>query len=237
MATRPWPSARGRAVLIGSGTAAAAASLTGIATELTVRRSWATFQPGAWAAVLAPLLQHEPAVVLPGSPDGRDLAPRLAALLHRPLYAGAISSRRTVSSSPARAAPRSTRPTPAPSSSPPCSPACAAWPVRPDAARRHAHRRHAHPPAAPTAPRRHRHGRAAARPGHGRPRRGAAHRRRRRRARRRRAHGRSSPPSAAPSAPAWAPPASSPTAAGCPTNARSAPPAWWSTPSSTSRSA
>ena len=28
-------------------------------------------------------------VVLPGSPDGRDLAPRLAAALHRPLFAGA----------------------------------------------------------------------------------------------------------------------------------------------------
>jgi electron transfer flavoprotein alpha subunit len=80
----------GRAVLIGSGTALAAASLTGIATELTVLEVGA-FQPGAWAGVLAPLLQHEPAVVLPGSPDGRDLAPRIAALLHRPLYAGAVS--------------------------------------------------------------------------------------------------------------------------------------------------
>jgi len=80
----------GRAVLIGSGTAAAADELTGIAHTLTVVEM-PTFQPGAWAAVLAPLLQHEPAVVLPGSPDGRDLAPRLAALLHRPLYAGALS--------------------------------------------------------------------------------------------------------------------------------------------------
>ena len=80
----------GRALLAGSGTAAACAALTGIARHLTVVE-FAEFHPGAWAAAIAPLLQHEPAVVLPGSPDGRDLAPRLAALLHRPLYAGAIS--------------------------------------------------------------------------------------------------------------------------------------------------
>ena len=80
----------GRAVLIGSGTADAAAGLLGVATEVTVLEV-GDFQPGAWATTLAPLLHHEPAVVLPGSPDGRDLAPRLAALLHRPLYAGAIS--------------------------------------------------------------------------------------------------------------------------------------------------
>jgi electron transfer flavoprotein alpha subunit len=80
----------GRVVLIGSGTATAAADLAGIATEVTTVEVGA-FQPGAWAATLAPLLLHEPGVVLPGSPDGRDLAPRLASLLHRPLYAGAVS--------------------------------------------------------------------------------------------------------------------------------------------------
>jgi electron transfer flavoprotein alpha subunit len=80
----------GRAVLIGSGTEAAATDLTGVATEVIVLEV-GDFHPGAWATTLAPLLHHEPAVVLPGSPDGRDLAPRLAALLHRPLYAGAIS--------------------------------------------------------------------------------------------------------------------------------------------------
>jgi electron transfer flavoprotein alpha subunit len=80
----------GRAVLIGSGTEAAATDLTGVATEVIVLEV-GDFHPGAWATALAPLLHHEPAVVLPGSPDGRDLAPRLAALLHRPLYAGAIS--------------------------------------------------------------------------------------------------------------------------------------------------
>jgi len=79
----------GRAILVGSGTAAAADALLGIATELTVLEL-PTFQPGAWAADLAEVLVGEPAVVLPGSPDGRDLAPRIAALLHRQLYAGAI---------------------------------------------------------------------------------------------------------------------------------------------------
>lgn len=80
----------GRAVLAGSGTREAAESLTGIATTLTVLEL-GPFHPGAWAAALAPLLHDEPAVVMPGSPDGRDLAPRVAALLHRPLYAGAIA--------------------------------------------------------------------------------------------------------------------------------------------------
>lgn len=80
----------GRAVLVGSGTVAAAADLAGIATEVTTLEL-GDFRPGTWAATLVPVLQHEPAVVLPGSPDGRDLAPRLSALLHRPLYAGCLS--------------------------------------------------------------------------------------------------------------------------------------------------
>lgn len=80
----------GRALLVGRGTAAAAADLAGIATSVGTLEA-GDFQPGAWAAALAPALEHEPVVVLPASPDGRDLAPRLAALLHRPLYAGAMS--------------------------------------------------------------------------------------------------------------------------------------------------
>ena len=39
---------------------------------------------------LAPLVADEDVVVLPASPDGRDLAPRLAHRLRRPLIAGAI---------------------------------------------------------------------------------------------------------------------------------------------------
>ncbi|NMD23271.1 MAG: hypothetical protein GYA65_03705, partial [Actinobacteria bacterium] len=80
----------GRALLAGSGLAEAAAQLTGIATELTLVEL-GDFQPAAWAHGLAPLLAHEPAVLLPASPDGRDLAPRLAGLLHRPLYAAATA--------------------------------------------------------------------------------------------------------------------------------------------------
>lgn len=80
----------GRAVLIGRGCEAAATELTGIAHSVDVIET-GDFRPAAWAASLAPMLEHEPVVVLPASPDGRDLAPRLAALLHRPLYAGAVS--------------------------------------------------------------------------------------------------------------------------------------------------
>ncbi|MCB9393498.1 MAG: electron transfer flavoprotein subunit alpha/FixB family protein [Acidimicrobiaceae bacterium] len=48
------------------------------------------FRPGAWAEVLAHALADEPVVVLPASPDGRDLGPRLAAALDRPFFAGAV---------------------------------------------------------------------------------------------------------------------------------------------------
>jgi electron transfer flavoprotein alpha subunit len=49
------------------------------------------FAPGSWAASLDALLADEAIVVLPASPDGRDLAPRLAHVLGRPLVAGAVS--------------------------------------------------------------------------------------------------------------------------------------------------
>jgi electron transfer flavoprotein alpha subunit len=49
------------------------------------------YAPGSWAASLAAVLADEPIVVLPGSPDGRDLAPRIAHRLDRPLVAGAVS--------------------------------------------------------------------------------------------------------------------------------------------------
>lgn len=80
----------GRAVLIGSGTAAAAAELIGIATEVRTIEAGDP-RPGTWAAQLAAVLGDEPAIVLPASADGRDLAPRLAAALHRPLLANAAA--------------------------------------------------------------------------------------------------------------------------------------------------
>ena len=80
----------GRVLLVGSELAAALTGLAGIATDVTTVEL-ADFLPGAWAGALAPMLVDEPALVLPGSPDGRDLAPRLASLLQRPLFAGATS--------------------------------------------------------------------------------------------------------------------------------------------------
>ena len=84
--------AGGRVVLVGEGAPAAAASLAGVATEV---RAWDTpgFLPAAWARPLAVEVGDEDLVVLPASPDGRDLAPRLAAELARPLLAGAIEVR------------------------------------------------------------------------------------------------------------------------------------------------
>lgn len=80
--------AGGRAVLVGSGVADAAA-LDVPATDVSAAEAGA-FAPGAWAEALAPHLAHEDVVVLPASPDGRDLAPRLAQALDRPLLAGAV---------------------------------------------------------------------------------------------------------------------------------------------------
>jgi electron transfer flavoprotein alpha subunit len=79
--------AGGVAVLAGDGTAAAAAGLP----RDTDVRGWEAgpYAPATWAATLAPVLADVGVIVLPASPDGRDLAPRLAAELGRPLHAGA----------------------------------------------------------------------------------------------------------------------------------------------------
>jgi electron transfer flavoprotein alpha subunit len=79
----------GRALLVGAGAASAAKGLAGLSTEVQV---WETegYRPAAWSAALAPVLAREPVVVLPASADGRDLAPRLAHRLGRPLLAGAM---------------------------------------------------------------------------------------------------------------------------------------------------
>ena len=80
----------GRAVLVGSQASIAAEALHGTATHLTIIER-ETFLPAAIASELAPLLADESIVVLPASPDGRDLAPRLAAVLRRQLHAGATT--------------------------------------------------------------------------------------------------------------------------------------------------
>ena len=79
----------GRALVVGSGAAAAAKELAGLASAV---KAWDTdgFLPGRWATALAPVLAEEPVLILPASPDGRDLAPRLAHALGRPLLAGAV---------------------------------------------------------------------------------------------------------------------------------------------------
>ncbi len=79
----------GNVVLVGSGVADAVDALTGIAVEV-VLIELGDFRPRAWSATLAAALDHEPHLVLAASPDGRDLAPHLAAALGRPLFAGAM---------------------------------------------------------------------------------------------------------------------------------------------------
>jgi electron transfer flavoprotein alpha subunit len=81
--------AGGVALVIGEGTATAAAALRG--TTWPVRcAEVGPYAPARWAGALAPLLAGTSVVVLPASPDGRDLAPRLAVALGRPLLAGAV---------------------------------------------------------------------------------------------------------------------------------------------------
>ena len=77
----------GRVIVVGSGTLAAAQQLSGIDVRAA---EVGAFAPGAWADALAPLVVNARVIVLPASPDGRDLAPRLAHRLARPLLAGAI---------------------------------------------------------------------------------------------------------------------------------------------------
>ena len=83
--------AGGRAIVVGSGAEAAARSLTG-----AVGARWAETGPGlrpaALAAALAPVVAGAALVVLPASPDGRDLAPRLAAATGRPLVARVLEA-------------------------------------------------------------------------------------------------------------------------------------------------
>ncbi|HKS48633.1 MAG TPA: mycofactocin-associated electron transfer flavoprotein alpha subunit [Amycolatopsis sp.] len=80
--------AGGEALLAGSGVKDAAGELAALRTGLLAENG--TFAPGRWAAQLAQVLADRDQIVLPASPDGRDLAPRLAAELGRPLFPGAL---------------------------------------------------------------------------------------------------------------------------------------------------
>ena len=76
----------GRALVIGEQPRVAAGSLRAELSELRVCEA-GPFAPSRWAAGLAPLLAGAGPVVLPGSPDGRDLLGRLAASLGWPAFA------------------------------------------------------------------------------------------------------------------------------------------------------
>ncbi|MCU1595681.1 MAG: Electron transfer flavoprotein alpha subunit [Frankiales bacterium] len=82
--------AGGRVLLLGSGTAEAAA-------ELGAPRAWHAetldAAPGGLSSALVPLLEQVRLLIFPASPDGRDFAPRLAAALSRPLLAYATAVR------------------------------------------------------------------------------------------------------------------------------------------------
>jgi electron transfer flavoprotein alpha subunit len=81
--------AGGRVVIAGSGTADAA--VDGLASEVYLAEL-GPVEIARWTNALAPViagLAESDIVVLPHAPDGRDLAPRLAAALERPLLAGA----------------------------------------------------------------------------------------------------------------------------------------------------
>ena len=76
----------GRALVVGS--APRVDELVGVARDVRLLEL-GDFAPARWAAELAAHIDDD-VVVLPASPDGRDLAPRLAARLDRRLLAGAI---------------------------------------------------------------------------------------------------------------------------------------------------
>jgi electron transfer flavoprotein alpha subunit len=81
--------ADGVALVVGEQTAAAAAQFQVATTEVRCAEL-GPFAAGAWAAVIAPGVKSHDVVILPASPDGRDLAPRIAHLLGRPLLASAV---------------------------------------------------------------------------------------------------------------------------------------------------
>ena len=80
--------AGGRALVLGSGAQFASQSLLA-ATQAWWCETGDAFRAGALAQALVVALESVPLVLMPASPDGRDLAPRVAAAMRRPLLAGA----------------------------------------------------------------------------------------------------------------------------------------------------
>lgn len=79
--------AGGRAWVIGEETSLASDQLTA---EYIWTAEVGPFSPARWASALTRAVHQEDVIILPASPDGRDLAPRLAHVLGRPLLARAI---------------------------------------------------------------------------------------------------------------------------------------------------
>ncbi len=90
-ATEAVAEAGGRVVVVGSGAAGAARDLPGVV-HAWWHETGPGFRPGELAHALAPVVGPETLVVLPASPDGRDLAPRLAAAMGRPLLARVLTA-------------------------------------------------------------------------------------------------------------------------------------------------
>lgn len=82
--------AGGRVLVVGEG-ADKAADVLAAAASVVMTAEAGRYAPAGWSAALAPHLAGEDVVLLPHSPDGRDLAPRLAHALGRTLLAGAAS--------------------------------------------------------------------------------------------------------------------------------------------------
>lgn len=79
-----------RIVLIGDGLEAVIADLASIADSVETLEAGA-FAVTAWSALLAPLAAEASFVLLPGSPDGRDLAVRLGARIECDVVTGALA--------------------------------------------------------------------------------------------------------------------------------------------------
>ena len=81
--------ASGQAIIIGSGTPTAAETLRSFATHLWLVET--DIHAANVVAALENINRSHDSLILPGTPDGRDLAPHLAHAFGRSLYAGSIS--------------------------------------------------------------------------------------------------------------------------------------------------
>lgn len=81
--------ASGQAIIIGSGTPTAAETLSSVSTHLWLVET--DIHAANVVAALENINRSHDSLILPATPDGRDLAPHLAHALVRPLYAGSIS--------------------------------------------------------------------------------------------------------------------------------------------------